>query len=190
MHFDYERLSDFFVCHRTKRERERRFKRCAQTVQCTLQLNICQFFLNVNPCIFYGSISLNFPCSTERNERGEREGSEGGCADSTVHPLVIYICLYIYIYIYITLYFCSRLQQKCFLLHRTKRKPMHFEWERLSDFFCAGLNETREIEKARERKSERERERQRERASEGVCADSTAHPNYVYLKTTNATKGQ
>ena len=135
----------------------------------------------------FSEFSVLHRTKRERRERGFRRGV---CRQYSAPFSYIYISIYIYIYIYITLYFCSRLQQKCFLLHRTKRKPMHFEWERLSDFFCAGLNETREIEKARERKSERERERQRERASEGVCADSTAHPNYVYLKTTNATKGQ
>ena len=52
-------------------------------------------------------------------------------------------------------------------------------------FLCLFLaqNETRD----RERESEREGERE---ASEGVCADSTVHPSYVYVKTTNAKKGQ
>ena len=73
------------------------------------------------------------------------------CADSTVHPLVIYI--------FNISDFLSRLPQK---LKRTCSTERAF----LRQLTCS----TNQNE--RERKRERERERD---ASEGVCADCTAH---------------
>ena len=71
-----------------------------------------------------------------------------------------------------------------FVLHRTKCKPMHSEWE------CSQTNTVlhktvRERERERERGRDRESESERE-ASESVFSDSTVHPSYVYAKTTNA----
>ena len=69
-----------------------------------------------------------------------------------------------------------------FVLHRTKCKPMHSEWE------CSQtINVLHKTVRERERERGRDRERESEReASERVCADSTVHPSCVYAKTTNA----
>ena len=69
-----------------------------------------------------------------------------------------------------------------FVLHRTKCKPMHSEWECFQTINV--LHKTlREREKEREGGTERESERE---ASERVFSDSTVHPSYFYAKTTNA----
>ena len=69
------------------------------------------------------------------------------------------------------------------VLHKTKCKPMHSEWE-CSKTINVLHKTVREREKERAGGTEREREREREReASERVCADSTVHPSYVYAKT-------
>ena len=36
------------------------------------------------------------------------------------------------------------------IFKNTKCKPMHFDWDRFSDYFHTGLNETREKERERE----------------------------------------
>jgi hypothetical protein len=63
------------------------------------------------------------------------------------------------------------------VLHRTKCKPMHSEWERSPTIDV--LHKTKR-ESEREKGRVRERERERE-ASEGVSADSTVHPLVTYL---------
>ena len=68
----------------------------------------------------------------------------------------------------------------------TKCKSMYFEWEYFSDFFV--LQRTK---RGREREKERQRERERERELQKGCAHVQCTVLiYVYVKTTNATKGQ
>ena len=100
-----------------------------------------------------------------RNER-EREASEGVCADSTVHPLVIYVNVCIFEADLLK----NWKEIKITVLHRTKCKPMHSERERFSDVLCytelnlktnAFLNGS--VSQTR------------------VCADSTVHPLVIYM---------
>ena len=119
MHSEWECFSDVFVLHRTKckpmdfewerfsdeRERERESVRRQYSAPSSyIYVNISDFLSRPpqklkrtcsTECVFLRQLS----CSTERNKRerereGERGASEGACADSTAHPLVIYMSIF------------------------------------------------------------------------------------------------